>query len=64
MYSHIQVEQENDRADFVEFEIQRQDRSYYNDTGKLVIKHYYDQLVVQGNSQAVKAINASVEENC
>lgn len=64
MYSHTQVEQDSDRVDFAEFEIQRQDHSYYSDAGQLIIEHYYDQLVIEGDSQAVKAINASVEENC
>lgn len=61
MYSHTQTHGESDNIDSVEFEIQRQDRSYYNSAGRLVIEHYYDELVVKGDSQAAKAINASVE---
>ena len=61
MYSHTQTNRENDIIDSVEFEIQRQDHSYYNDLGRLVIEHYYDKLVVKGDSQVAKAINASVE---
>ena len=61
MYSHTQTHGESDTIDSVEFEIQRQDRSYYNSAGRLVIEHYYDELVVKGDSQVAKAINASVE---
>lgn len=64
LYSHTQVENEDGPVDSVEAKIDRQDHSYYNDAGKLVIEHYYDLPVLEGDSAAIRTINASFQKEC
>lgn len=51
------------QVDSAEYEIQRKDHSYFNDTGKMVIEHYYDLLVLQGDSEQIQAINSTVQSD-
>ena len=42
----------------VEYQIQRQDHSFKNSQGKVVLEYYYDLVTVNGDSEAITAINA------
>ena len=42
--------------------ISRLDRSYYNNSGQVVISHYYDFVVLTGNSEAIDKINQQLQQ--
>lgn len=46
-----------------EYEIVTQNHSLYNDKGQLLIEFYYDQVILQGGSEAVERINRQIEED-
>lgn len=44
------------------YTIQREDRSYKNDRGEVLIQHWYDLVVLQGESDGIRAINQSLND--
>lgn len=54
---------ESGNAGALAYDIAREDRSQYRDNGTLAFEHYYDCVVLQGNSQAVEKINAAIRED-
>lgn len=46
---------------FAEVDIQRHDSSQKDENGQMILEHYYDLVVVKGESEAIAAINAAFQ---
>lgn len=57
-------EPEPEQIDSVNYQIQRQDRSVYNENGESILEFYYDLVVLEGSSAAVSQINSTLYEEC
>lgn len=64
--SGIQVAEEpqgNEKIESVEYEISRQDNSYRDTNGEILIENYYDQVILKGNSESISLINNAISDN-
>ena len=50
--------------DSVNYQIQRQDRSVYDDNGEPVLQFYYDLVVLEGSSDTITQINDTLAQEC
>lgn len=57
-------EPEPEQVDSVNYQIQRQDRSVYDDNGEPVLQFYYDLVVLEVSSDAVTQINDALAQEC
>ncbi len=64
--SNIQVTEEleeNKKIESVEYQISRQDNSYLNPSGEILIENYYDQVILKGDSESISLINSAISDD-
>lgn len=57
--SEIESE-EDDYIENVEYQIIKQDNSYRNINGEVLIENYYDQVILKGDSESISLINSAI----
>ena len=64
--SDIQVtekSQKDEKIESVEYQISRQDNSYRNESGEILIENYYDQVILKGDSESISLINSAISND-
>ena len=64
--SDIQVAEKSnkdEKIESVEYQISRQDNSYRNQNGEILIENYCDQVIVKGDSESISLINSAMSDN-
>ena len=54
---------EDKKIDSVEYEISRQDNSYWNQSSEILIENYYDQVILKGDSESISLINSAISND-
>ncbi len=59
----IEESQEDEKIESVEYQISRQDNSYRNPSGEILIENYYDQVILKGDSENISLINSAISDD-
>ncbi len=59
----IEESQIDEKIESIEYQISRQDNSYRNPSGEILIENYYDQVILKGESESISLINNAISND-